>query len=914
MIRVITKCLGISKLKEYKWDNHFAFMHFGSCKNVYDIEGKQLKWWKILKNGDIIEKIETPKDPISIGISILSASMLASLTTSIGVTGMLTVAGIVGGLAIAGGVALVGFAVSAVLGAGNSTSGATTSKTYSSTSQAEITGASNDISTGILPVVCGEIQQAPSYSQYPYRLVGDGNSTNKYNCYYTPNYKNCVYYDYKLGESSINNYSVDFLDITNVSGSTTFIGFDNCKAVDINEQLSYDSEGSVEQNASFIYNEVTTSESIQIDFVLRFSNVDLANWGNKSFNLDIEIKDDLSATQHLTQAFTVVSGDLVFVSAGVYTYAGTKTFTQAITELISTTFSPTANTRANSVENTNELNSLYVSQIITMDSFNPTTVLNQSINKYLGTTSEVIQTSPKNTTEIDIIIAFQGLYKLNSDSTRSPRSVNLEIMYKVNGGDYLPISSANALYIRDLNGVKQPLSTSTTIVSGSKVTVSSPANIDLADQLFFRPIGFELPAGQYIVRVRSADFADKTNLDVGYPTCAEMQFRVHGDVLDNNILSRVNQIKLVATAYKGLSGDIKKFNYKVAARIPNWNGTNWNTIEETKNPASIIRYLLTDTNANPRAEDPYFIDNDSLVEMWQWCENEGYTASFIKIDSIKIGDVINDILTNCQCARAMYFGKHTFIIDTQTKAPVGLFNQHNSFDFKNAINLGRQTTAIRASFINNEDYKPDEVTIYWYNNQTNETIEAGKTDDDYDIIKTEINYCTDKISIIKSLKYRLYALQSRRRNFELGVNLEAINLKLLDRIYISDTTNMQNESSGLIKSLVLSAGNLIGFKLYSEIDIPTGAKIIIRSLDYNNEIKVINIYDVLNNGNSDTINIEPIVYNGIIQGQGNIKGLSDTWWYDGDLFTLGQDTIYDCSITDIKYNEDLTATITAREY
>ena len=36
--------------------------------------------------------------------------------------------------------------------------------------------------------------------------------------------------------------------------------------------------------------------------------------------------------------------------------------------------------------------------------------------------------------------------------------------------------------------------------------------------------------------------------------------------------------------------------------------------------------------------------------------------------------------------------------------------------------------------------------------------------------------------------------------------------------------------------------------------------------------------------------------------------------YQGDLFTIGQDTIYDCIVTDIKYGEDMTATITAREY
>ena len=60
--------------------------------------------------------------------------------------------------------------------------------------------------------------------------------------------------------------------------------------------------------------------------------------------------------------------------------------------------------------------------------------------------------------------------------------------------------------------------------------------------------------------------------------------------------------------------------------------------------------------------------------------------------------------------------------------------------------------------------------------------------------------------------------------------------------------------------------------------------------------------------------INPILYDGVIKGAGEIKGIQDYWHYDGDLFTLGQDTIYDCIITNIQYNEDGTATITARDY
>ena len=88
----------------------------------------------------------------------------------------------------------------------------------------------------------------------------------------------------------------------------------------------------------------------------------------------------------------------------------------------------------------------------------------------------------------------------------------------------------------------------------------------------------------------------------------------------------------------------------------------------------------------------------------------------------------------------------------------------------------------------------------------------------------------------------------------------------------------------------------------------------IRSLDYEAQEPVINIYDVTNEGSTNIVEIDPIVNTGVIKGAGEIQGLEDKWHYDGDLFTLGQDTIYDCVITDIKYNEDCTATITCRDY
>ena len=916
MIRVIRRCLNKKQLTEYKWDWHFAFFHFKSYEGCY-LNGKPLKPWHLLRNGDVVEINERPTGIFeTIGLAVIGfiagSAAAASASTALAVT--------VGVLTVGLGVAAVGFGASSLFMRGGGASSTTDAKEYSSSTQPELRGASNDISNGCLPVVFGKIQQTPSYGQLPYRLVVDGASTNKYRQYFIANYNNVVYSDFKLGETPRTDYSIDYLDILTAYGTSNFIGFDNVKAVSVDEELSYNPDETVNQNAHYDYNQQINSDYITINYTLQFSNVNINSWANKTFQQITRVNQ--GGEKNLTTNITVTSSMLTAQSNGIYTYNGSITYEKSelddnYTELIYTNFAPTSNTRGNSTESTNELDALYVSETISAEGFTETETLNLSINRYKGTVSEVVLTSPENTTDIDVIISFpQGLFHQNNDGSRSSRSVVVEIMYKQGDGEYVPFTENTELYIRDINGEKQPLSSSTTTVDGANMTVRSPADMNVADQLFYRPIGFTLPtAGKYAVRVRSADYADKTNYDIGYPRCAEVQFYVNGNVLDNSILPKVNQIAFEATAYKGLSGTIKKFNYIAEARIPVWNGTDWNTVQASENPAAIIRYLLTDSLANPRPISPDLIDNDSLVMLYNWCEQEGYKADGIVSEATKTMDVINEILKNCQGAMIpLLNGKHTFAIDGNEKTPKGMFNQHNSWDFTWSPTIGRQTEAIRASFTDSEDYTQDEVTVYWYDGAVHNEIKEGTTDADYLLVKKDLKYVTDRASVIKSITYELLCTQTKRNNFEFSVNLEALNMTLLDRVYVSNSSNMQNESTGLIKRVLTDNGNITGFELYSDIEIPTDAKIIIRSLDYEAQETVINIFDVTNEGLTNVVEIDPIANTGVIKGAGEIQGLEDKWHYDGDLFTLGQNTIYDCVITDIKYNEDCTATITCRDY
>ena len=206
MIRVIKRKLNKKQLFEHKGDWHLAFFHFKNFKNAY-LNGKPLKPWHILKSGDVVEIIERPRAIIgNILMGILGVIVAGAVSHPIITTGILIAT-----------TALVGSVVNSALTPG-AVATTTQNKEYSSSTQPELRGASNDISNGCLPVLFGKIQQTPSYGQTPYRLVVDGASTNKYRQYFVANYNNVVYSDFKLGETPRTDYSIDYLDSESING------------------------------------------------------------------------------------------------------------------------------------------------------------------------------------------------------------------------------------------------------------------------------------------------------------------------------------------------------------------------------------------------------------------------------------------------------------------------------------------------------------------------------------------------------------------------------------------------------------------------------------------------------------------------------------------------------------------------
>lgn len=785
----------------------------------------------------------------------------------------------------------------------------------------QISGISNSVSSGPVPWIFGETRMTPFYGQKTYSLIQDGSSLQKLYQYFICGYDNFLITQEKLGETPLSDYSTDSLERQFAFGTTANLSNPSVIESPKGEQLSYDKDKVVNQSSSLIYNQAVNNNSLTYDVKLEFRNTVPTDWSTKTFRAEIDYykNGDVNTVLTATHDFVVADTDLVLVSGKTYNY--TSNFTEVLggadmfSTILESRLAPTGSTRNTSSEVSQELECELDMEEMTCGVFNQTTELNNPINNYVGVVSAVVDTGKDNTKEIDVIFSFpQGLYKQSGSNGKESRTAKVDIQIKNQVGEYQDLDQF-PIYIRDQDGNKQPLSGSSTTVTGSEVSFSSPDDITNADELFYRTIGVEVPLDKYTVRIRSADFSDKTSFDIGYPQVDFVNYWYNENAVNSEIFPNVVQINLKATASKELSGSLQEYNFIGRGRVNVWNGTDWNDMAFTSNPAAIIRYALLNRLVNARAEDEEIIDNDSLIELYDYCEAEGFVVSGVISQAYKIETFLDAILDACRSTWTFSSGKYYFATD-KPKSVRQLFTQHNTYNFSSIPNIGKNVTAIRMTYLDSTEWKDREFTIYWYDDATHEQPKINTTDADYQILRQSVEFVSD-VDVAKSIaSYRLELIQAKRRNYTFSVNLESLDLRLIDRILVSDTSNMDGSSTGQIKELITSGGNITGFKLYSKIDIQSNSEIVIRSLNQTTEMIEINSYTVANSGNSDIIELSsPIPNNGVIQGKASRQGLSKyaTWEYDGDLFEIGQGNIVTCTVDGITVNEDLTATITARE-
>lgn len=158
---------------------------------------------------------------------------------------------------------------------------------------------------------------------------------------------------------------------------------------------------------------------------------------------------------------------------------------------------------------------------------------------------------------------------------------------------------------------------------------------------------------------------------------------------------------------------VDDFNALCQSNIPDWNGSAW-VAKPTSNPASIMRYLLTTRHGlvNPYTEAK--LDNATLVELWEWCNERGYEFNFIADSEETLWARLVQVLapglaaptTDVDCLWGA-------VIDRPDKEVVQLFTPRNSWGMNVQRTFSDLPHALRVTFKNEDnDYADDEQFIY----------------------------------------------------------------------------------------------------------------------------------------------------------------------------------------------------------
>jgi len=831
--------------------------------------------------------------------------------------------------------------------------------TYPSTDHPSLSGAKNELQTGVVPVAFGRSLQVFNYSQFCIPLVRSGYSGNRYRTYSIAGYQNARYSDFRLGEVPISSYRSAAYDLRQVHGGNTFIGWDNAITDTFNKELSFDQSQAIYQSAIVYYNRLYSGDGAKLTITQEytFQNVNFPYWTNKIIDLELHydsavigmahegiipeqpINDDelpstdiyRSVPKVLSASLEITTNDLVFQGANIYKATKSVDFDiseMGISEYNYTITSPNGSTRGNSQES--ELICQLTSETITItdtedieQSFTET--VEQGVNSYNGDRNEIISQSPTEANQCDIHFSFpQGLYSIDKNSGNRIRvTIQAEVQWRRKGETAWNNLAGTeiSMYTRDINGNKQPLS-SRIAKNGNVFTFRTPDDINNADAQFYECVGIQFSEpSQYQIRVLPVVF-NKDSYWVGIINVAEVVWRMPNlPVIDTKILPSVSQIACTFNATTQLDGEVDELGAIVFPYIKNLQTGN---LEQSRNPVDIIYYLLTDIYSNPDPMTDDQIDLDSFLTARRWCEDHNCLCDGLVTGEIKYENIINEIASNNQ----LYFipnkwGKVVLKVDTNEDGrPIkALFNAENSWDLSITRTRGKlgRLMALRCSYIDEETWSEQEITGYWYNNQCNWQPEEGKDDDYYKPEKRDLEYIKNADNVKRRIAYELEIANVKNTTATFKVAREVLDLDVLDRVLVADYTRIEDGVSGSIESLIYNETKtqIIGINTNNPFKVKPNMTITIRSVDISGEGFNVNTYSLIENQEEShrimfTTPIE--ASNSYLRGTGfyNIEG--NEIYYSGDLYMAGTAEILSMVISHIEEisGDDFTSKITCR--
>jgi len=378
------------------------------------------------------------------------------------------------------------------------------------------------------------------------------------------------------------------------------------------------------------------------------------------------------------------------------------------------------------------------------------------------------------------------------------------------------------------------------LYSGNVSSTTGIQNVDLfADKaVFYLNDNVKFPKGSWEIQVmrgqsvRAGDFSlrDYTTANViydlfGYITSPAQTLYNQNNIQDTAQIVRFSSIwnehpvpypdKFATVALKVTNRAIDQVSILASGYVNDWDGTGWNTLTTTSNPAPHLWDVLTGTQGGlPLPVD--IVDSASLVAFRSHCAAQGYTC-----DAVVEGKTYIDVATMVAAsgyARLSHNEKWGVILDRDRSgdSPVQIFTPRNMNGFSFTRAFARPSTGIRAGFINSaNNYQSDETIVY----------ADPANPDSSRLDQIQYDGLVDEADVRARAAFDLLQSKVRMTFYKGKADLESIVCQRGDLVGVQYDIIDRYAGFSRIQSISRSGGNITGLTLDGTVPVTTGTDI-----------------------------------------------------------------------------------------
>jgi len=272
----------------------------------------------------------------------------------------------------------------------------------------------------------------------------------------------------------------------------------------------------------------------------------------------------------------------------------------------------------------------------------------------------------------------------------------------------------------------------------------------------------------------------------------------------------IKQRNLAMINVRARNRSVDRLSVLASGYVRDFNGTDWNTIATTSNPAAHYRdVMIGSLNFDPIPED--IVDLESIENWYERCETDGHTCDMV-VESSSVSDTLR-LLASCGFARP-YQSEVWGVIqdyDRSAETPIQVFSSRNS----NGLSWKKAFPRLPAGFrINYSDVN------YGFGNRQVTVRRTGAPESDARLEQTTYEGLTRLEKVMERGRFDLKQAQLRSAIYSLSVSSQAIRCRKGSLVGINhDILSVQTGSARILETVLDEDGQVAGVVLDSEVNV-----------------------------------------------------------------------------------------------